>query len=333
MRSARATAPSVSGSDRATNSHAWRWLARREGAWRSWSGNRRAYPRRCARHLRNALCRNAFPSASSRFSYWPSAMFRHVDRRDPAVGRDFEAHGRAASFVPNDVIEDGGFARQTGAGPVPIRKALLDGLVAPVHIEIACAVPGERRAIEPDLDMSARRNGRPAMAAARSEIGDEVGENFRLQRDRAPQRSHCQRRLFIDLDAEPRALPDDGARADGEPIGAWPQGLFAALCHGPSAHPGAVHGNIERAMLSRVDMTPKPPLLSIVRREYAADEGDNRQSEAVVGAERIDIPPGVAIGRNRFIEAKSARSASDASWPESAAIGMPGPGCTLPPAK
>jgi hypothetical protein len=86
-------------------------------------------------------------------------------------------------------------------------------------------------------------------------------------------------------------------------------------------------------MLSRVDMTPKPPLFRIIGREYAADEGDNRQSEAVVGAERIDIPPGVAIGWNRFIEAKSSRSASDASWPESAAIGTPGPGCTLPPAK
>ena len=78
--------------------------------------------------------------------------------------------------MPRNVVEDGGFERETGAGPGPIGKTVLDRLAAPVHVEIARAVPGERWAIEPDLDMSARRNGRPAMAAARSEIGDEVGE-------------------------------------------------------------------------------------------------------------------------------------------------------------
>ena len=34
-----------------------------------------------------------------------------------------------------------------------------------------------------------------------------------------------------------------------------------------------------------------------------------------------------------MVKARCAITASAASWPDSAAIGTPGPGCTLPPAK
>ncbi len=260
-------------------------------------------------------------------------MLRQVNGCHRAICRDFKSHGGASCFGTRDVIKDRGLAGKTGPGPVPVRKSLLDGLVSTVHIEIACAIPGERRVIEADLNMGARRDGRPAMAAVRSEIGGEVWEYFGLKDDSAAQRSHREGRLFVDLDAQPRTFPDDGAWTYAEPIDARPKRFAATLCHRPSAYTGSVDCHVQRAMLSRVDVAAKPSLSGIVRGKNATDECDDRQSEAVVGAERIDIPPGVTIWRNRFIEAKSWRRASDASCPESAAIGIPGPGCTLPPAK
>ena len=74
--------------------------------------------------------------------------------------------------MPRNVVEDGGFERETGAGPGPIGKTVLDGLAAPVHVEIARAVPGERWAIEPDLDMSARRENVRGQDNARNVQGN-----------------------------------------------------------------------------------------------------------------------------------------------------------------
>jgi hypothetical protein len=50
-------------------------------------------------------------------------------------------------------------------------------------------------------------------------------------------------------------------------------------------------------------------------------------------AERIDIPPEITTRRDRLVESRCAISVAAASWPDIAAIGTPGPGCTLPPAR
>ena len=71
----------------------------------------------------------------------------------------------------------------------------------------------------------------------------------------------------------------------------------------------------------------------VIGREYAADKGDDGEGVAPIVAYRIDIPPGIAAGRNLPVEARSASTASAAKRPDNAAIGTPGPGCTLPPAK
>jgi hypothetical protein len=52
-----------------------------------------------------------------------------------------------------------------------------------------------------------------------------------------------------------------------------------------------------------------------------------------VVAEGVDIPPEVAPGRDRLVEPRLAITAAAASCPDIAAIGTPGPGCTLPPAR
>ena len=76
-----------------------------------------------------------------------------------------------------------------------------------------------------------------------------------------------------------------------------------------------------------------PPRQSVVGRKYAADEGDQGQSMLPVIAECVDVPPGVAVRRDGRVKARSVHSAAAASRPDKAAIGTPGPGCVLPPAR
>jgi hypothetical protein len=52
-----------------------------------------------------------------------------------------------------------------------------------------------------------------------------------------------------------------------------------------------------------------------------------------VVAEGVDIPPEITTRRDRLVEARCPSSVSAASRPDIAAIGTPGPGCTLPPAR
>ena len=101
--------------------------------------------------------------------------------------------------------------------------------------------------------------------------------------------------------------------------------------HRPASRP-AVQRHVQRAVPHRVG-GPPPPRPRVVRRKHAADEGDQRQPTRAVIAQRIDIPPDIAVRRRGYREVRSAISAAAASRPDSTAIGTPGPGCTLPPAR
>jgi hypothetical protein len=75
------------------------------------------------------------------------------------------------------------------------------------------------------------------------------------------------------------------------------------------------------------------PAERVVGREDAAQEGDQRDAVLAVLAQRVDVPPDIAVQRDRAVEARSAISADAAIRPERAAIGTPGPGWVLPPAR
>ena len=49
-------------------------------------------------------------------------------------------------------------------------------------------------------------------------------------------------------------------------------------------------------------------------------------------AQGIDIPPEITTRRDFLVKPRSAISVAAANRPDMAAIGTPGPGCTLPPA-
>ena len=104
-----------------------------------------------------------------------------------------------------------------------------------------------------------------------------------------------------------------------------------AFGHGPATRL-AIEGDIDAAEVSGVARAALARR-RIVRREDAADEADDGEAVAAVVAQSVDVPPAIAVLRNLCVEAWSLSSASAARSPESVAIGTPGPGWTLPPAR
>jgi hypothetical protein len=105
----------------------------------------------------------------------------------------------------------------------------------------------------------------------------------------------------------------------------------ATLGHGPAFFT-AVQSNIDGAVIFRIAQT-LASRTGIIRREHAAHESNDRQPMLAVVTQSIKIPPAISIIGNYLVEARSCNNASAALMPESAAIGTPGPGCTLPPAR
>ena len=77
-------------------------------------------------------------------------------------------------------------------------------------------------------------------------------------------------------------------------------------------------------------VAPRP---SVIGREHAAHKGNDAQAELAAIAQCVKIPPEVATRLDRLIETRCAIVAAAASLPDIAAMGTPGPGWTLPPAK
>ena len=127
---------------------------------------------------------------------------------------------------------------------------------------------------------------------------------------------------LVDVDGEGGAVPVHAARADLEGGGRLAQGGFAAVGHRPAAA-AAVEGDVDAAVVGRVAAAAP----AVPGREHRADEADDRDGMVAVAGDAVDVPPGVAVGRDGQVEARSARIAAAACRPESAAIGMPGPGC------
>jgi len=122
---------------------------------------------------------------------------------------------------------------------------------------------------------------------------------------------------------------------------AWPDRELArllahrratALDHAPALAARAVQGHVDGTVVEWISRagSPRP---SVIGREHATNEGNDRQAVVTVVAQCVQIPPGIAVAPYRRVEAQSARIAVAAWRPESAAIGSPGPGWTLPPAR
>lgn len=133
---------------------------------------------------------------------------------------------------------------------------------------------------------------------------------------------------FLDVDFQCFAGPANTARPDAKRIAFLLDGAAPSLGHRPAVL-RSVERDIERCVVHRI----APTAGLVIGREDAAQERDDGQTMASVVADCIDIPPCVAAGWNRRVEARSVISVRAASCPDKAAIGTPAPGWVLPPAQ
>lgn len=93
-----------------------------------------------------------------------------------------------------------------------------------------------------------------------------------------------------------------------------------------------VQGDIQGAVIVGIAV-PEAACCRVVGRKNTTDERNERDRISAVVAYAVDIPPNVAILRDGLAEVRSSTMLAAASRPDSAAIGTPGPGCVLPPAR
>ena len=106
-----------------------------------------------------------------------------------------------------------------------------------------------------------------------------------------------------------------------------------ALGHGPAFSCPAIERHVDGAEVFGICCSAAAARPRIIGREHAAHEGDDGERVAAALAYGVDIPPGITTARGLDGEARSSIIVAAASQPEIAAIGTPGPGCTLPPAR
>jgi hypothetical protein len=170
------------------------------------------------------------------------------------------------------------------------------------------------------------------MTALRIEIERLGGQCLRVDPDRSTQRFRERCGRLLDVDRQYVIVPSYHAWPDRKRRGRPLNARATSFGHRPVLSVFSVKRNVHRAVIQRVAVATSSHV-GVVGRKYAADESDDGYSIAAICAQSVDIPPDISARRNWPIEAKSVSIASAASQPEIAAIGTPGPGCVLPPAR
>jgi hypothetical protein len=212
--------------------------------------------------------------------------------------------------------------------PGPGSECRFERFIAAVGVEIAWSAPRKPRRLPFNADAGQRRDRAPQVTSYALEFERVQVETFAVEPHAAFKATRPRGAGLVDPNVETHAVPGNMAASQCKRFGGTAQRFASALRHRP-AFRFAVESDIDRAMVFGV--TPAAP--RVVGREHAADKGDDRQAGPPVITERVDVPPGIAAGNDDLVEARSEISASAACRPDSAAIGTPGPGCTLPPAR
>ncbi len=218
------------------------------------------------------------------------------------------------------------------AAPVPALESVLDRLAAMIAVEIAAAAPRNAGLLHLYLDPRARGDGLPAVTTGEIELEAAFIEHFGVQDDlplhSPPPRNAKANVAFLDVDDQSVPLPPHRARADLQGVTLLTRVGGAALGHHP-ARAFAIERDVEAAMVER-NVAAR---FLVIGRKDAADKTDDGQPVAFIIAERVDIPPAVALGRYHGVEIRSDSTASLANLPDKAAIGTPAPGWVAPPAQ
>ncbi len=201
-----------------------------------------------------------------------------------------------------------------------------------IDVVIAVAEPSRRGMTKIHLHPRTGGNRAPTVT-----FGCVERKSFARQRRRIdPHRPLKARRQrigdFIDPKSEGLAVPVDTAWTNDELIFAPSDSAPAAFGHGPAFAGVAVECDVQRTMIQRVGAA-EPARECVVGGEHAAHEGNQRDAVLAVVAQCIDIPPSIAVLGDDAVKVRSPIRLAAAIHPESAAIGRPGPGCALPPAR
>lgn len=192
--------------------------------------------------------------------------------------------------------------------------------------------PSLGRLIQLDFDPSHRRDRPPSMPIELIERERPSIKSLGVHPDGAAQGSWPRRGALIDATHEPVALPGHLGRADHQLFGPALNPLRRVLTHHPSLSVTTAQHHVERWKLERVHARAPSSLAGVGWREHTPQEYDRGQAVSAIVGEGIDVPPGVAIGREVDVKSRSSAMAWAASRPLSATIGTPAPGCALAPA-
>lgn len=155
------------------------------------------------------------------------------------------------------------------------------------------------------------------------------------QRALEPLRSRARkgRRALVEPDREAALTELDAARPELEAVSVATAERFAVFTKYPERRPAPlVKREVERAEALGVGrLRPSAVRARIMGRENRADEDDGRYGIAPAVADAVDVPPEVAPMSDGPVKPRSSAIARAQMADESAAIGTPAPGCTLPP--
>lgn len=238
-----------------------------------------------------------------------------------------EPHGKAACVLiaRHHVVRDDRPLSGICARPLPADEVVLERRFSVVHVEIAFPEPACRGTTEVDLNLRTGSDRVPAMASCSIERESVPGQCGGIDAYDTLKTMWKRDGHLVDRECQRLTIPVDAARADDEFVFAALYRSAAALCHGPVLALLAIDRDVQRAMIEWV-AAAETPCKRVIRREDAADEGDERDALFAIVAQRVDIPPRVAVFWNDPVEARSAIRLVAAIRPDSAAIGTPGPG-------
>lgn len=189
----------------------------------------------------------------------------------PALAIALQSEIESRSVAPSTFIEDGHIVLQVRARPVPIVEPVLERLVAEIGIEVSGTRPAHAWMRHFNFDMSAGRDGMPAVKACGIKHEGSRSDHFRRHPHGPPDPVGKRSRNFIDVDDKSVAVPTQRAWTDGKMAGVAIDPLSRALGHRPRATPWTVERHVQGAVIAR----PTPPAELVVGRENTADKGDN----------------------------------------------------------
>lgn len=230
------------------------------------------------------------------------------------------------------VVKNRGAGSDLRAGPVPLNEGGFERFISEIAVEIAVPPPAETRPLHDDLDFGRGRDRMPLVTTLAVEIEYAASQRSRPHTDDAFEARRPRHGDLVHMDDETIAVPVESARTDLQGARIASEILTRTLGQSPVLGRTSVQRDIERAVIMRI-AAAEAPGESVVGRENAADEGDDGQRMIAVVAYAIDIPPGIAAFRYGLAEVRSSRMVAAARRPDSAAMGTPGPGCALPPAR